>query len=120
MSYSKCRVCREPAIIDLPRHNANFCAEHLVQLCRHHHRMVHEGGFQCTRDDNGNLQFRDPRRQLLNRYALPTPLPDDATIEDWRVSHMQDVVIDDTTCVPNRMAGDTMDWDLAVGNLFLA
>ncbi|MFV0308889.1 MAG: ATP-binding protein [Desertimonas sp.] len=31
---SKCRVCREPAIIDLPRHNAHFCAEHLQQLCR--------------------------------------------------------------------------------------
>jgi len=27
-------VCREPAIIDLPRHNANFCGEHLLQLCR--------------------------------------------------------------------------------------
>jgi tRNA-5-methyluridine54 2-sulfurtransferase len=27
-------VCRGPAIIDLPRHNANFCAEHLQQLCR--------------------------------------------------------------------------------------
>ena len=34
MSGSKCRVCRAPAIIDLPRHNANFCAEHLLQLCR--------------------------------------------------------------------------------------
>ena len=34
MTYSKCRVCREPAIIDLPRHNANFCADHLLQLCR--------------------------------------------------------------------------------------
>ena len=31
---SKCRVCREPAVIDLPRHNANFCGEHLLQLCR--------------------------------------------------------------------------------------
>lgn len=31
---SKCRVCRGPAVIDLPRHNANFCAEHLRQLCR--------------------------------------------------------------------------------------
>ena len=29
----KCRVCREPAVIDLPRHNANFCAEHFVRLC---------------------------------------------------------------------------------------
>ena len=34
MNFSKCRVCGEPAIIDLPRHNANFCAEHLLQLCR--------------------------------------------------------------------------------------
>jgi len=30
----KCRVCREPAIIDIRRHNANFCAEHFVRLCR--------------------------------------------------------------------------------------
>jgi len=30
----KCRTCREPAVIDLPRHNANFCVEHFQQLCR--------------------------------------------------------------------------------------
>ena len=30
----KCRVCRGPAVIDLPAHNANFCAEHLVTFCR--------------------------------------------------------------------------------------
>ena len=34
MNHSKCRVCGERAIIDLPRHNANFCADHLMQLCR--------------------------------------------------------------------------------------
>ncbi|MFM8266997.1 MAG: ATP-binding protein [Ilumatobacteraceae bacterium] len=31
---SKCRTCRGPAVIDLPRHNANFCAEHFLELCR--------------------------------------------------------------------------------------
>ncbi len=31
---SKCRSCGEAAVIDLPRHNANFCTEHFVQLCR--------------------------------------------------------------------------------------
>ena len=31
---SKCKVCKGPAVIDLPRHNAHFCAEHLQQLCR--------------------------------------------------------------------------------------
>ena len=81
---------------------------------------MHEGGFHCGKDENGNLQFYDARKQALNRYAVPTPVPDDAIIEDWMVSHMQDVAIDDTTCVPNWIAGDTMDWDLAVGNLFLA
>ncbi len=30
----KCRSCRGPAVIDLPAHNANFCAEHLVTFCR--------------------------------------------------------------------------------------
>jgi tRNA-5-methyluridine54 2-sulfurtransferase len=30
----KCRVCREPAVIDVRRHNANFCTEHFLRLCR--------------------------------------------------------------------------------------
>ncbi len=30
----KCQVCREPAVIDLRRHNARFCQEHFVRLCR--------------------------------------------------------------------------------------
>lgn len=30
----KCRVCREPAVIDLKRHNANFCPEHFTRFCR--------------------------------------------------------------------------------------
>lgn len=30
----KCRVCREPAVIDIRRHNSNFCAEHFLRLCR--------------------------------------------------------------------------------------
>ncbi len=30
----KCRVCRGPAVIDVPRHNANFCPDHFVRYCR--------------------------------------------------------------------------------------
>jgi uncharacterized protein (TIGR00269 family) len=30
----KCRVCRGPAVIDVRRHNANFCREHFLRLCR--------------------------------------------------------------------------------------
>jgi uncharacterized protein (TIGR00269 family) len=34
MSGSKCRSCGGPAVVDLPRHNAKFCAEHLQEFCR--------------------------------------------------------------------------------------
>jgi uncharacterized protein (TIGR00269 family) len=30
----KCRVCRGPAVIDIRRHNANFCAEHFLKYCQ--------------------------------------------------------------------------------------
>lgn len=30
----KCTVCRGPAVIDLRRHNSNFCGEHLLRFCR--------------------------------------------------------------------------------------
>lgn len=34
MPGSTCRVCKGPAVVDLPRHNAHFCVEHLQQFCR--------------------------------------------------------------------------------------
>lgn len=30
----KCKVCRQPAVIDIRRHNANFCSEHFLKLVR--------------------------------------------------------------------------------------
>jgi uncharacterized protein (TIGR00269 family) len=30
----KCTVCKGPAVIDVRRHNANFCAAHFLRLCR--------------------------------------------------------------------------------------
>jgi uncharacterized protein (TIGR00269 family) len=30
----KCTVCKEPAVIDVRRHNANFCQDHFLRLCR--------------------------------------------------------------------------------------
>ncbi len=30
----KCTVCKGPAVIDVRRHNANFCADHFLRLCR--------------------------------------------------------------------------------------
>ena len=39
----KCRVCRGPAVIDLKRHNANFCHEHFVAYCEEQvRRAIHQ------------------------------------------------------------------------------
>ena len=46
----KCRVCKQPAVIDVRRHNAAFCKEHFVHHCDeqvrravHSHRMLEPG-----------------------------------------------------------------------------
>jgi tRNA-5-methyluridine54 2-sulfurtransferase len=46
----KCTVCRGPAVIDLRRHNANFCPEHFRKFCRdqvaraiEEHHMIEPG-----------------------------------------------------------------------------
>ena len=39
----KCTVCRGPAVIDLRRHNANFCAEHFIAHCEEAvRRTIHQ------------------------------------------------------------------------------
>ena len=48
---SKCRTCGEPAIIDLPRHNAKFCAEHFQELCRRQVTKAIDQFDMLTRDD---------------------------------------------------------------------
>jgi uncharacterized protein (TIGR00269 family) len=46
----RCRACRAPAVIDVPRHNAAFCADCFVRHCReqvaraiHEHAMLEPG-----------------------------------------------------------------------------
>jgi hypothetical protein len=90
----------------------------LVQLCRRHHRLVHEGGFECERRQDGKFVFRDARSgPVSNSVSLPDIDPRE-DLYDWFERQDQFPKIDADTCVPNWYAGDTMDWDLAVGHLF--
>lgn len=47
----KCRVCREPAIIDVPRHNANFCGPHFLDMCRRQVIKAIDDYEMMTKDD---------------------------------------------------------------------
>ncbi len=55
-------------------HGGETSLDNLVLLCRHHHRLVHEGGFSVRHETRG-LVFRDPRGERLDP-APPLPPAD--------------------------------------------
>jgi hypothetical protein len=89
----------------------------LVQLCRHHHRLVHEGGFGCERQADGKLSFVNQRKDALPAFSASITL-DEGEISDWIHAMATEFEIDGETCVPRWYSGDRMDWDLGVGHLF--
>ncbi|MDJ0906827.1 MAG: DUF222 domain-containing protein [Woeseiaceae bacterium] len=92
--------------------------ENLVLLCRHHHHLVHEGGFACEKSGDGEIYFRDPRDVVLKTFVEPRTL-DQADLDAWLDRQFFDMSIDADTCKTQWHAGERMDWDLAVSNLFL-
>jgi hypothetical protein len=92
--------------------------ENLVMLCRHHHRLVHEGGYICERTPGGGLVFRDRRKQALPASVRLNPVDTDRAFADWMLEKVPDLAIDERTCVPEWHAGETIDWDFAVSLLF--
>lgn len=69
-------------------HGGATSLENLVQLCRHHHRLLHEGGY-AVGEDEGRLTFRRPdgRRVVAcprpprghpDRLGTPRAIPPDA------------------------------------------
>jgi hypothetical protein len=49
----------------------------LALLCRRHHRAVHEEGYQCDRQPDGALRFRQPDGHLLPDVPPPPEIPGD-------------------------------------------
>ena len=92
--------------------------ENLVQLCRHHHRLVHEGGFTCERKSNGKIEFRSPLGSDLQEQQRPPRLPHGGDPRQWIQFVNPNADIDPHTCVPMWRAGERMDWALGVGALF--
>lgn len=69
----KCRVCRGPAIIDIRRHNANFCAEHFLRLCRDQ-MMKAIDQFEMFRPDDRLLVAISGGKDSLALWDLLTQL----------------------------------------------
>jgi hypothetical protein len=91
--------------------------DNLVLLCRHHHHLVHEGGFTCVKTSDGEILFQDQRQEPLPAWSVLPAISDD-DVKDWFDRKFFDEGMEPEACAAQWYAGERMDWDLAVGNLF--
>jgi hypothetical protein len=91
--------------------------ENVVQLCRYHHRLVHEHGFGCERTESGEIRFTNALGNELGRTGALPPVAEDAEPREWLEDNLGDLGIDSETCV-TQWRGERIDWALAVGHLF--
>jgi hypothetical protein len=90
----------------------------VLQLCRHHHRLVHEHGFGCERTEEGEIRFTNPLGIEIGRTGELPPVKEDTDPRDWlRQALDEDLEIDPETGV-TQWRGERIDWPLAVGHLF--
>lgn len=86
--------------------------DNLVQLCSHHHRLVHEGGFTVERRA-GVMCFRRPDGRPIASAAPGRPARGPGIVQRHRDAGRH---IDENTCRA-RSAGAPLDYGLAVGGL---
>jgi hypothetical protein len=93
--------------------------DNLVQLCRFHHRLVHEGGFGVEGDGDGGFRFYRPGGEHI---------PQAGTFPRERFSGYSEIVrqngafnlkIGPETCVP-LWDGGNMDYGMALDALLAA
>src|SRR5712672_4394746 len=78
----------------------------LITLCRFHHRLVHEGGWNVQVLDDGAFRFLRP-----NGEALDTSIPANPDSDVSRITNYG-------SRVPAQWRGDKMDYHLATQLLF--
>jgi len=87
--------------------------DNLVELCWHHHWLVHEGGWDLCVEPSGELTAIQPNGERLT-FRSVTIDPDDGGIERRNADH--GIVVGSGTCEP-AWYGDPLDLDLIVGGL---
>jgi len=92
--------------------------DNLVLLCRHHHHLVHEGGFACEKSADGKVRFKDLRDKTLAPSSVMPGVAANDDVQQWIDREFFETNIDRETCTAKWYAGERMDWDMAVGALF--
>jgi HNH endonuclease len=94
-------------------HGGETKLSNLVLLCRHHHRLVHEGGYRLERRRAGDVLFRRPDGRAIP--ASPLPQRGDHAAPA-RANHRAGMTIGPGTCIPISL-GEKLDYGLAVESL---
>jgi hypothetical protein len=84
--------------------------DNLVSLCRHHHRLVHEGGFGVRADAKDGFVFTTPAGARIPPWASPPSIP---TLPLKRVTTVKPA---DVRRFPS-WRGEPMDYDHVAGLL---
>jgi hypothetical protein len=88
--------------------------DNLVLLCRSHHRLVHEGGFQLNRMPGGGFQFINPQGKEVPAAAKTRSSGNVFVLEEENTN--SGILIDRKTCIPNWHGGG-MDMDVVIEGL---
>jgi hypothetical protein len=85
--------------------------DNLVQLCRHHHRLLHEGGFSVEGRPSGQLVFRRPDGRAIRAVPRSPRRGDPGCLVE--TNRRRGRRMTPTTCAP-RWEGERLDLGLAV------
>ena len=85
--------------------------ENLVLLCRHHHRLVHEGGFGICKPTDGIIEFSNPAGEII----LTGPARNSRG-NAWSLfeQHSESGIYITPQTAQSQWLGEKMDDDLAV------
>ena len=92
--------------------------DNLVLLCRHHHHLVHEGGFACETSASGEVYFRDQRQRVLPGWSELPRIANEQDLQRWLDREFFDPTAGNDGCNAKWYAGERMDWQMAVSALF--
>jgi len=91
--------------------------DNLTLLCRHHHRLVHEGGFGVERTADGHIRFRRSNGRFIEEHPQ---LPASGSVEGLlgpthrRANRETGEAVDAASWI---IPGDTLDYGIAIEGL---
>ncbi|MDP1932385.1 MAG: DUF222 domain-containing protein [Gammaproteobacteria bacterium] len=119
--------CCESRYVDA-HHVRHWCdggetkMDNLVLLCRHHHRLLHQEGYEIKRGADGVFEFVTPQGRRMARAVSPQFVEVDRLTETLAIEREHDQIglqIDARTAV-TLWQGERMDYDMAVGAMLSA